>query len=405
MKYLLPPFFCFIILAETCFSQTAQLASNANTYKISGYSVTPPAFKKLLFKNAAIEANDTVNEEILDLVSPIVKDSILGRPKEHHQVFLVGWIIHAFAGYNWRAVSMTKEKFVGTVEHNGRSGAEEYTEYDIKYGLHFHLHKYLWRIFDSYNLELKYHRQDVRGGKHHTNYNAFPYVRDTSNMDTRQLVLGCEVTPARGFRSELNYLFYPTLPGLEQRDHPNIGTDKPSMGVYGVNCLDCNHNCHPELHPYEWIWWLNLHTKNEMEKTWLVGLFHEASNRFSHWSHTPKTGKISIPFAYVISNRSAVPEILVEHLVFDRFMDNELSKFGYPDYAFSPRQNMAVKFENVNGESYMLHVNFNNLLPTDGLKFWFSDINWDEQNHILSGYFNFAASVPELYTARITFKE
>src|ERR1019366_1701492 len=223
-------------------------------------------------------------------------------------------------------------KFVGTVHSDGRSGEEQFTEYDIKYHLKFHLKKYLSRIFDSYDEAKRVHHQDVRGGKHHTNFNAAPYVHDTNNINIDNYGIGAELTPVREYRSELHYLFFPTLPGLSQAEHPNFGTDHPSMGVYGANCLDCNHNCHPEVHPYEWIWWLNLHNGTETEKTWLIGLFHEGSNRFRHWSKSPKTGSISIPFSYVINNENpAERTIKIDHLVFDRFLDNELSKFGLPD--------------------------------------------------------------------------
>ena len=97
------------ILAHLSFGQTS--------YKISTYNTTGRVFKNLLLSNEAVEANDTLNEEILDLVQPMVNDSVLGRKKEHHQLFLVGWLIHAFGDYNWRAVSMVKQKFVGTVKN------------------------------------------------------------------------------------------------------------------------------------------------------------------------------------------------------------------------------------------------------------------------------------------------
>ena len=100
-------------IAHLSFSQTAEIS-----YKVSSHNITEKAFKSLLLSNKAIAANDTINEEILDLVNPLVLDSVLGRKKEHHQLFLVGWLIHAFGDYNWRAVSMIKDKFVGTVRNN-----------------------------------------------------------------------------------------------------------------------------------------------------------------------------------------------------------------------------------------------------------------------------------------------
>ena len=131
MKYILS-----ITLLTTFFLNLSFAQVN---YKITSYNPTAQVFKNLLQTNSQIEANDSVNEEILDLVTPIVADSLLGRKKEHHQLFLVGWLIHAFGGFNWRSISMHKEKFVGTVHSDGRSGEEQFTEYDIKYHLKFHL--------------------------------------------------------------------------------------------------------------------------------------------------------------------------------------------------------------------------------------------------------------------------
>lgn len=385
------------ILAQYSFAQTS--------YKISSYSPTQEVFKNLLLTNAQIEANDTINEEILDLVSPLVLDSVLGRKKEHHQLFLVGWLIHAFGDYNWRAVSMIKQKFVGTVRDNARSSEEEYTEYDINYDLNFHLNKYLDKVFHSYDTQRSYHRQDFRRS-HRTNYEVPPFVRDSNDIDITRYRVHSEMTPPGPFRVQLHYLFFPTQPGLSLKEHPNFGTDHPTMGVYGASCLDCNHNCHPEIHPYEWVWWLNLHGADPDAKTWLLGLFYESSNRFRHWSHTPKVGKISIPFSYVIKdNKNEYPSVTVEHLVFNKFVDKDVAKIGIPDTTFNCRlENQLIIVTNNSTDKFGIRVNFKNVLLTDGLKYWLSDLNWDENNHILSGYFNFATAVKELYTTRITFK-
>jgi len=388
------------MLTHLSFSQLADIS-----YKISSYNTTPKPFQNLLLSNAAIENNDTINEEILDLVNPMVLDSVLGRKKEHHQVFLVGWLIHTFGDFNWRAVSMTKEKFVGTVRDNARSGAEEYTEYDINYDLNFHLRKYLDHVFKSYDTQKGYRRQDIRKS-HRTNYEAVPFVRDTNDIDIKRYRMHCEMTPPGPFRVQLHYLFFPTQPGLELRDHPNFGTDHPSMGFYGASCLDCNHNCHPELHPYEWTWWMNLHGSDPQAKTWLTGLFYESSNRFRHWSHTPKVGKISIPFAFVMKDdKSTSPTITIEHLVFNKFVNKELQKLNIADTTFSPMvENRLIGISDGKSDKYNINIAFKNILLTRDLEYWLSDINWDAKNHILSGYFNFATAVKELYTTRITFK-
>jgi hypothetical protein len=179
------------------------------------------------------------------------------------------------------------------------------------------------------------------------------------------------------------------------------------MGFYGANCLDCNHNCHPEIHPYEWVWWMNLHNGDESAKTWLLGLFYEGSNRFRHWSHNPKTGTTTIPFAFKIKDgTNHEPGIEIEHLVFNYFVDSNLTKLHLPDTLIGTKnKDCIVTITDENGRVFPVHLTFNSALLTDGLKYWFSNVNWDEQLHILSGYLNMGLSVEDLYTTRITFKQ
>jgi hypothetical protein len=305
------------ILLQTSLAQT--------TFTVSSFNRTGKEFKYLLLQNSQISANDTINEEILDLVEPQLTDSVVSRRKQHHRLFMVGWMIHAFGGYNWRTVDKHKQKFVGTSKHAGRSGEIEYTEYDIKFHLQFHLNKYLHKNFEAYDLQKKYHRQDVRPS-HRTNYKVPPFVRDTNDISIKQYGLGCELTPPHPYIAPLHYLFFPTLPkGGGLKEHANFGDDHPSLGVYGTWCLDCNHNCHPEMHPYEWIWWLNVNDDDmNTDKTWLVGLFHEGSNRFKNWSKNPMTGSIKIPFA-CRTQGGFDNVIVIDHLVYHRFKDDNLS--------------------------------------------------------------------------------
>ena len=401
MKYFL--LYLSIIVAIQCsFAQV--------TYPISTYSPTPAAFRYLLLTNQQIEDNDTINEEILDLVTPMVMDSVLTRKKEHHQVFLVGWLIHAFGDYNWRAIDMMKQKIVGTVRGDGRSGEEEYTEYDINFDLYCHLHRYLWQVFKSYDRAGKIRRQDIRATFHYhhykgTDFNVPPYKRDTNKVDMYMYREHCELTPQREFRPMLNYLFYPTLPGIDMDRHPNFGTRLPSMGFYGATCLDCNHNCHPEMHPYEWIWWMNLHNGNIKDKTWLVGLLKDGSNRFHHWSHNPKTGKITLPFAFEVKDRAAKDRLItIEHLVFNKFLESNLAMLNIPPTAFDANhKTLEVNLPDDKGGTIPITVAFTNVLLNSGLRYWFTDVNWDEKDHILSGYINMATSVQDLYTMRVTF--
>ena len=394
---------------------TSQISFAQITYPISTYTATSESFRYLLMTNKQIEDNDTINEKVIDLVTPMVLDSMIMRKKEHHQVFLLGWLIHALGDYNWRAMKMGKEKFVGTVRGNPHtSGKEIYTEYDVNFNLFCHLPKYLGKVFESYDRQAQIGRQDYlshivrkhpKHHRHHTiNYKAEPFVRDSSHIDVYRYRLHCEVTPQRAYRTMLNSLFFPVTDQLDLDKHPSFGSLYPSMGFYGVHCLDCNHTCHPEIHPYEWAWWINLHNGTVKDKTWMIGLFKDASNRFHHWSQNPKAGKVSVPFAYKVDDKAATNRtITIEHRVFGPFVDSNLVKLNLPATVFNTDQkSVEVKLTDDKGSAIPVIVNFSSAMVHAGLRYWFSDVNWDEKDHILSGYINMATSVQDVYTVRVT---
>ncbi|MCS6819563.1 MAG: hypothetical protein NZ522_06380, partial [Chitinophagales bacterium] len=113
---------------------------------IWSFNPVEKAFKHLLLNNATIALNDTIHEEITDLVQVNITKSILPRRREHHQVFLLGWMAHAFGGFNWRALHSEKQKFVGTISNFKTSHKEKFTEYDIIFDIIFYQKKYLPKI-------------------------------------------------------------------------------------------------------------------------------------------------------------------------------------------------------------------------------------------------------------------
>lgn len=401
MRFVFAGVLASTILLQTSFAQTR--------YTIQTYGPTPEAFTHLLQSNADIAGNDTLNEQLLDLVEPALADSVIERKKQHHKLGPLGWFIHAFAGFNWRAVSMKKEKFVGTVYRHSRSGSEEFTEYDINFDLRFHTRKYLWRVLDGYDRAKKYHKQDVRPS-HRTNYDTIPYVRDTNALNNKNYRLHCELTPPAAFRPQLNYLFFPTLPGYGGlKEHPNFENEHPSMGFYGVFCNDCNHNCGPELHPYEWVWWLKANPGDPGEsKIWHIGLFHESSNRMKKWSVNPLAGRIKIPFAVRIGADSTDPEIVTRLHI--RVEPLNIGSLETPPAADSQAENVFNAhndFETDFGLHTEAHfsaiVSFSQPLRTKALHYRFTDINFDSTQRIVSGYLEMTTHALDLYTTRITF--
>lgn len=375
------------------------------TFAVTSQKTTGSLLKTLLQPNYVIANNDTLNERIVDLVEPMLVDSVVERKKQHHRLFMVGWLIHAFGNFNWRAIDMTKQKFVGTVFRHSRSGEEQYTEYDINFDLYFHTDKYLKKVFKAYDVQRNIGRQDIRRS-HKRDYNVPPFVRDTTQINMREYRLHCELTPHRQYRPALHQKFYPTLPHFKMENHQNFESDKPTMGMYGVWCTDCNHSCHPELHPYEWVWWLKAIEKDSgVTKTWIAGLFNEGSNRMPNWSKNPMTGMLKIPFAYRLKKETNdTLRIRIEHLVIHTFNADEMNKLPVPENYFTAESlERHVTFQS-GTSTHHASINFNHPIHSQGLRYWFTELNLDTENQILSGYFHYAVSCDDLYTCRIHFE-
>jgi hypothetical protein len=374
---------------------------SAQTFELKSYAPTPAVFQALLLPNYKISANDTLNEQLVDLVIPMLADSTVRRKKQHHKIGPIGWFVSTFGGFNWRAISKQKEKFVGTVVRESRSGKEQFTEYDVNFDLNFHLKKYLFRVFAAYDRQGKIKRFDVTR-KRQRNYKAAPFVRDTNDIDIKQYRLHCELTPERAYRGALNYLYYPTLPGAGGlKGHPNFEAEEPTVGFYGLFCLDCNHSCHPELHPYEWMWWLKARDGDSSTvKEWNLGIFHEASNRQKKWSKNPKIGQVRLPFAMKVDKAMRIE---IEHGVMNRFWPEALSKWEIPAGHFnSGAAELDIKIEGKDFEK-TIAVHFMNPIKTGGLKYWFDELNYDAETGILSGFLYYAVAAEDLYTCQIRF--
>ena len=69
-----------------------------------------------------------MNERIVDMVQIVLTDSMIEHKKQHHKIGPMGWFIHSFGGFNWRAFRMKKEKKVGIVVRQSRRSKEEFRE-------------------------------------------------------------------------------------------------------------------------------------------------------------------------------------------------------------------------------------------------------------------------------------
>ncbi len=370
--------------------------SLAQEYRIDSYEPTDASFLYLTEPGYKIAADDIKNELILDLVEAEVVDSVISRKRQHHKLGPLGSIITIF-GYNWRAFSMQKEKVVGTLVRHRRSSEVQFTEYDIIFDMNFHLPAYQNRILEMYDQQVEYDRQDHRKD-HKTDYSKAPYVYHVDSIDYEPYFLHCELTPEYDYLDSLNTEFFYTRRGAGGvKDHKNFETNHPSMGFYGLLCHDCNHNCKPEMHPYEWMWWLKC-TEEDSTTTreWNIGLFHEASNRMKKWSDNPKTGQIAIPFVFRPSDSMIIE---LNNTIAGKYVSLDKS----PENSFDGSESNRKIIAKGNNVKKVFKLKFRNPNRTKAIRYWFSKLNYDNANDIISGYFCFELSVEDLSVSRILF--
>ncbi len=385
-----------LVISLSAFSQNS-------TLKISSYSATPAGYLNLLKPNSEIRDNTILNESIVDLADVYLTDSILPRKFERHQLAMVGGFTRMF-GRRWLTINWRKEKYVGSARNGFRipGDKEHFTEYDVNINLVPHLKRHIDLAFAGHLRQ----KEIGRKKKKHNNYSAPPFIYPDDKTDLNEYDLHCELSPPRNYRSMINELVYPIIAGNSATKHRHFGDENFTVGLYGAFVSDCNHSCHPEIHPYEWLWWLNVHPDTDSEldsKTWVFGLFREGSNRFPKWSPKPRTGSIEIPFVFPADKKELLIEM--EHLVFSRF-----NKEGFSQLKDIPAD--AMTFDKTEWKFSVAEdalQNISIILKTNApiiqseIKFWFSSLNFDREKGLISGKLHLATSVEDLYTAKIRF--
>ncbi len=356
-----------------------------------------PLYSSLWEKKEVIRDDFVLNEKLLDMFHVWETDSILKKKRERHRVF--GAAIIPLFGFYWSPITKRKEKYVGTVKGEARvPGEERFTEYDVNFNMVPHLPRYIALAYVG-------HIEEKRRDRHKTEQkvNRPPFTYPNSPKDLERLHLHNECTPSVEHRKLLDSLFYPTIRPNNLKDHPNFGEEGVTLGMYGAFVSDCNHNCHPEIHPYEWLWWMDLNPKKEHkpnEIAFYIGLLRDVSNRMRHWSSAPRTGLMSVPFSFPADANSY--EISLEHLVTDIFYPEVLSE-KIEAAASAYNLNFTEKVINLNGISKSITFKNEEKINHEGIKWWVSDVVLDEAQNLVTGKLNFVMSVRNLYTARVAF--
>ncbi len=400
---------CILLaIACFCFSLNSQAQKN-NELPVQTITALSPHWLALQQTKDSIQNNDVLNEQILDLVQLLIVDSVMTKKTQRHRVAGKATMLIELLGFNWRVIETEKQKYIGTSSRWTGIPNELFKEYDLNFDIVPHLDPYINLAHQGYLAQKKINKGTCKQRKAFKK-NSPPYTLPNDDTDLQVYKVHCELTPATPeYWPALDTLFYPTLTKNELEEHHNFSSNAPSIGMYGPFVSDCNHSCHPEIHPYEWIWWLNLDKNQSIDrevKQWIVGLFTDGSYRLRDWQQGPRSGSIEIPFVFEL-NKSDSLLVHIKHLVHNETFDgSSIAKVNLPNQAEKmnyTEKTYTLKHPQLEGK--IIQLTTNKMIDQEGLQMAFKNLDYDENKQLISGYLYLAASVSHLYTAEITFKQ
>lgn len=361
----------------------------------------PEVARFLVEPDELLEKDVRLVEEILDQVDAWTTDSIVPVPRQHLSG-IYGVVGRMFARY-WERLDLRKRKYIGTSSRPFKIYDGFAKEVDMNIFLMPHLPKYVQMVRGGFDQAFERGRSE----KHYRYDNPpFPTPQDLKFKDLGYLTVECEGTPHEDYRKELAEKFIPTEEGKHHlEEHGNFGVEHPSVGLYGAWAMDCNHNCRPEIHPMDWMWWLDFSEDRPggpNAKSWVFGLIRDASKRFKDWTPGPISGHISIPLA--ISDKATTASIRLDHLVFDRFQADTLAKeLNSPQEALPGSDGVHIyQLVGAFPNDISLQVKLEGGATADGLKCWMGNWSHDTEKGLLYGSLHLVTSVDFLYTGRLT---
>jgi hypothetical protein len=351
----------------------------------------------LLAQHDSLLRKDIVGtEEVIDLVLPWVTDSVVEAPRERLKGF-GGWIAQRTWSRYWEYYTSHKQKYVGTSSHEYHVFNGPGDEMDINIFLMPHLKRYVSMVKLGFDASVGRGRND-KGYRFHQP-EGYPLPEELKYQDRGYLSVECEVTPPQQFAELLNKDFFPTNEGVYVIDSlSNFGTKYPTVGMTGVWCMDCNHNCRPEIHPFEWLWWLDMSDSrpgSSYAKSWMVALMVDDSHRFKNWSLSPLSGEIAIPFVVPSVSRSILVDL---HNV----GGNPVDDIGGIQVSEDMFQSGDTSFVIPISASPELNVDMRTTgnWPRAGTRYWISDLRPGPLGW--TGYVHVATTVQNLLALRVT---
>ncbi len=353
----------------------------------------------LLAQHDSLLRNDIIGSElVLDLVEPMVADSIVDARRQHLKGF-GGWFIHHTWARYWEYYTDHKQKYVATNCRDYHIFNGPGDEIDINIFLMPHLPRYVARVKDGFERALD--RDRSLKGFRFDKPSGYPLPEELRYQDFGCIVTECEVTPPHEFSDRLEHAFLPVRDGVYALDTLKFfGCKHPSMGMTGVWCMDCNHNCRPEIHPIEWLWWLDLSKERPgtpIAKSWMVALIVDDSHRFKDWSAGPLSGEIAIPFVVPTACTTIIADL--QKIAGDPIANDTLPP---GEFYQSADTSFVIPYLPGTGEYPKLDilVRTSGEWPQTGTRYWFSDISTCDTGW--KGYLHIATTVQNLLAMRVT---
>lgn len=387
--------------------------------QLSGTRTAPEIFRFLNSSDDVMRDDQAIVEAVLDRVDAWTVDSIIVKERQHLSG-IYGVMGRMLARY-WKKLDSSKRKYIGTSSRSFKVYEGFAKEVDMNIFLMPHLDHYI-------DMALEGFEQAFEKGRNESAYRydnpAYPSSEKLKFKDLGYLTVECELTPAAGYRESLAESFIPTSKGKHDlNEQGNFGVKHPSFGLYGPWVMDCNHNCRPEIHPIEWMWWLDMSTDRpggENAKSWMIGLFSDDSKRFRDWTPSPITGQISIPVAFPSGSHSV--KVVIQHLESDTLFEETLvERIALPENGRSgaegtywdailrgviPGSDAGLMNDTIAGMDSVyftnIEVKVEGKLPGDGFRWWWGDLYSDPVKGMTFGELKIAVSANKLYTGRVT---
>jgi hypothetical protein len=245
---------------------------------------------RFLLENSPTTREPSALEAILDLVKVSCRDSALSTESQHHSI--PGGGLLSSLGFNWIAIAPIKQKVVGTLAQPVELYDGPGEELDLNLDLIPHLATHVNQLVTG----LEATHQSGRSMSHCLHAKD-PKGPEGLRFDRESFyAIGCELT--------LPEKAWPVV-GATLLENLNAGADAAghslqtlqSVGLYGPWVMDCNHNCRPEIHPFQWMWWLG--STPQGEPLWNVMLTADGSGRFEDWESEILEGEIRLPIAWM----------------------------------------------------------------------------------------------------------